>query len=122
MGKKEKAGKKKGKGAEKTLEKTEKKIKLKLKKNTGEVCMQHSFCNCPFTTNFSVTLLSQDDVESIVKAIEEEEKKRNEVKEVKLKESPSHRSNLSIVPHPEAPEIVLFGGEFHNGQKVRCRN
>jgi len=94
MGKKEKAGKKKGKGAEKTLEKTEKKIKLKLKKNTGE-----------------------DDVESIVKAIEEEEKKRNEVKEVKLKESPSHRSNLSIVPHPEAPEIVLFGGEFHNGQK-----
>ena len=82
----------------------------------------HSFCNCPFITNFSVTLLSQDDVESIVKAIEEEEKKRNEVKEVKLKESPSHRSNLSIVPHPEAPEIVLFGGEFHNGQKVRCRN
>jgi len=99
MGKKEKAGKKKGKGAEKTLEKTEKKIKLKLKKNTGE-----------------------DDVESIVKAIEEEEKKRNEVKEVKLKESPSHRSNLSIVPHPEAPEIVLFGGEFHNGQKTVMNN
>ena len=83
--------------------------------------MLHSSWNCPFTTNnFSLTFLLQDDVESIVKAIEEEEKKRNEVKEVKLKESPSHRSNLSIVPHPEAPEIVLFGGEFHNGQKVRC--
>merc|ERR1712029_156110 len=99
MGKKDKGGKKKGKGAEKTLEKTEKKIKLKLKKNTGE-----------------------EDVESIVKAIEEEEKKRSEVKEVKLKGSPSHRSNLSIVPHPEAPEIVLFGGEFYNGQKTLMNN
>ena len=59
----------------------------------------------------------QDDVEAIVKAIEEEERKRQEVKEVKV-EAPSHRSNLSIVPHPEAPEIVFFGGEFFNGQKV----
>ena len=122
MGKKEKAGKKKGKGAEKTLEKTEKKIKLKLKKNTGEVYGGNAAFSLWNINNFPVTLLSQDDVESIVKAIEEEEKKRNEVKEVKLKESPSHRSNLSIVPHPEAPEIVLFGGEFHNGQKVICRN
>jgi len=97
MGKKDKA-KKKGKGAEKTLEKTEKKIKLKIKKNLGE-----------------------DDVEAIVKAIEEEEKKRQEVKEVKVG-PPSHRSNLSIAPHPEAPEIVLFGGEFYNGQKTVLNN
>ena len=61
-------------------------------------------------------------MEGIVKAIEEEEKKRSEVKEIKLKESPSHRSNLSMLPHPEAPEIVFFGGEFHNGQKVRLEN
>ena len=52
MGKKEK-NKKKGKGAEKTIEKTQKKLKSKVLKATGE-----------------------DDIESIVKAIEEEEKKR----------------------------------------------
>ena len=59
MGKKEK-NKKKGKGAEKTIEKTQKKLKSKVLKATGE-----------------------DDIESIVKAIEEEEKKRKEVKEAK---------------------------------------
>ena len=47
MGKKEK-NKKKGKGAEKTIEKTQKKLKSKVLKATGE-----------------------DDIESIVKAIEE---------------------------------------------------
>ena len=69
MGKKEK-NKKKGKGAEKTVEKTQKKLKSKLKKETGE-----------------------DDIENIVKAIEDEERKRKEVKEVKV-DPPSHRSNL----------------------------
>ena len=46
-------------------------------------------------------------MESIVKAIEEEEKKRSEVKEVKLKESPSHRSNLSMIPHPEVARLCF---------------
>ena len=99
MGKKEK-NKKKGKGAEKTADKTEKKIKLKLKKAIGE-----------------------DDIESVVKAIEEEERKRLEVKEVPLDGGgPSHRSNLSLVAHPENPELVFFGGEFYNGQKTVVNN
>ncbi len=93
MGKKEKS-KKKGKGAEKTVEKTVKKLKSKIKKETGE-----------------------DDIENIVKAIEEEERKRKEVKEVKV-EAPSHRSNLSLCAHPDLPELVFFGGEFHNGTKT----
>ena len=99
MGKKEK-NKKKGKGAEKTADKTEKKIKIKLKKAIGE-----------------------DDIESVVKAIEEEERKRQEVKEVSLGEvGPSHRSNFSFVVHPENPELILFGGEFYNGQKTELNN
>ena len=99
MGKKEK-NKKKGKGAEKTADKTEKKIKHKLKKTTGE-----------------------EDIESVVKAIEEEERKRLEVKEVSLEGSgPSHRSNFSFVVHSENPELFLFGGEFHNGQTTQLNN
>ena len=94
MGKKEK-NKKKGKGAEKTIEKTQKKLKSKVLKATGE-----------------------DDIESIVKAIEEEEKKRKEVKEVKV-DPPSHRSNLSLNAHPDNPELILFGGEFYSGNKTK---
>ena len=30
-----------------------------------------------------------------------------------------NRSNFSIVAHPDNPEIILFGGEFYNGQTVR---
>lgn len=33
-------------------------------------------------------------------------------------EPPSHRSNLSFCAHTENPELVLFGGEFHNGSKT----
>jgi len=97
MGKKEK-NKKKGKGAEKTAEKTQKKLKSKVQKETGE-----------------------DDIENIVKAIEAEEQKRKEVKEIKV-EPPSHRSNLSFTAHPDHPELVLFGGEFHNGNKTIMYN
>jgi len=97
MGKKEK-NKKKGKGAEKTAEKTQKKMKLKIKKATGE-----------------------DDIESIVKAIEEEERKRQEVKEIKV-DPPSHRSNFSLTAHPEHPELIFFGGEFYSGNKTKMFN
>jgi len=89
--------KKKGKGAEKTAEKTEKKQKLKVKKE--------------------LAAKGEDDIESMVKAIEEEERKRQEVKEVPVG-PPSHRSNFSMISHPDHPEIIFFGGEFYNGQKT----
>ena len=57
----------------------------------------------------------------IVKDIEAEEQKRKEVKENKV-EPPSHRSNLSLLAHPDHPELVLFGGEFHNGNKTTMFN
>ena len=93
--------KKKGKGAEKTAEKTEKKAKLKAKKE--------------------LAAKGEDDIESLVKAIEEEERKRQEVKEVKV-EAPSHRSNFSMTVHPDNPEIVFFGGEFYNGKTTKMFN
>ena len=93
--------KKKGKGAEKTAEKTEKKAKLKAKKE--------------------LAAKGEDDIESLVKAIEEEERKRQEEKEVKV-EAPSHRSNFSMTVHPDNPEIVIFGGEFYNGKTTKMFN
>ena len=90
--------KKKGKGAEKTAEKTEKKAKLKAKKE--------------------LAAKGEDDIESLVKAIEAEERKRQEVKV----EAPSHRSNFSMTAHPDNPEIVFFGGEFYNGKTTRMFN
>ena len=59
----------------------------------------------------------QEDIESVVRAIEEEERRRSEVKE-SVVEPPSERSNFSINAHTENPELVFFGGEFYNGQKV----
>ena len=93
--------KKKGKGAEKTAEKTEKKAKLKAKKE--------------------LAAKGEDDKESLVKAIEEEERKRQEVKEIKV-DAPSHRSNFSMTVHPDNPEIVFFGGEFYNGKTTKMFN
>ena len=75
-----------------------------------------------------------------MRAIEDEERKRKEVKEIANVAPPSHRfsfrhhylqtikkkhfsfhfrSNFSMCAHPDNPEIVFFGGEFYNGQKVQ---
>ena len=63
----------------------------------------------------------EDDIESMVKAIEDEEKKRLEVKEVEV-EAPSNRSSFSMTAHPDNPEIILFGGEFYNGKETTMFN
>lgn len=113
MGKKNK-DKKKGKGAEKTLAKTEKKISNKMKKELqtlGEVGFFFSFEFYNNQFNF------QDDIENILSQIEKEEKKRMEVVEVEVS-SPSRRLNFSFIAHPEEDQLILYGGEFFNGQKV----
>jgi hypothetical protein len=56
-----------------------------------------------------------------VSAIEEEERKRNEVT-AKSVSAPLPRANLSLVGHPEHNELVFFGGEFYNGQKTLLNN
>lgn len=35
---------------------------------------------------------------------------------------PSPRVNMSLLPHPERPELFMFGGEFCNGNKTFLYN
>jgi len=49
--------------------------------------------------------------------IEAKNKAKVKVVETKI-DNPSRRSNFSFVPHPDKDEIILFGGEFHNGKNV----
>ncbi|KAK9687729.1 hypothetical protein QE152_g36047 [Popillia japonica] len=100
MGKKDKS-KKKGKGAEKTAAKTEKKVSNKLKKE--------------------LEALGEDDIESIVAQIEKEEQQRVKVTESVI-EPPSRRLNFTFIAHPLKDELILYGGEFDNGQKTFVYN
>ena len=55
----------------------------------------------------------------MVKRIEEEEKQRKSVKEVPVEGGkPTSRANFTMIAHPDNPELVFFGGEFHNGKTV----
>lgn len=35
-------------------------------------------------------------------------------------EPPSRRLNFTFIAHPLKDELILYGGEFDNGQKVTC--
>ncbi|CAG9839318.1 unnamed protein product [Diabrotica balteata] len=94
---KNKKDKKKGKGAEKTTAKTEKKLTNKMKKE--------------------LQAKGEDDIESILLQIEKEEKKRLTVTEAIIS-PPSRRLNFTFVAHPEKEQLILYGGEFFNGQKT----
>jgi hypothetical protein len=100
MGKKNKE-KKKGKGAEKTAAKTDKKVSNKIKKELQK--------------------LGEEDIESIISQIEKDEKKRLEVTECAV-EAPTRRLNFTFIPHPDKDQLILYGGEFYNGQKVRLHS
>ncbi|XP_030756592.1 kelch domain-containing protein 4 [Sitophilus oryzae] len=97
MGKKGK-DRKKGKGAEKTHAKTEKKLSNRLKKELKN--------------------LGEDDIENIVAQIEKEEKQRLQVTEIQLEQPPSRRLNFSFLSHPVKDQLILYGGEYFNGQKT----
>ena len=58
-------------------------------------------------------LSSQDDIERLVAEIEEEERKRSEVRELTVNH-PSHRANLSLHPHPG---MILFELLFAKSDK-----
>ncbi|XP_063235245.1 kelch domain-containing protein 4 [Bacillus rossius redtenbacheri] len=100
MGKKDK-GKKKGKGAEKTTAKTEKKLCVKFKKE--------------------LAAKGEDDIEKIVAEIEREEQRRNQVVE-HIVPPPSRRVNFTFVANKDKEEIIMFGGEYFNGQKMSVYN
>lgn len=54
---------------------------------------------------------------TIVAHIESKNKAKIKVTETKI-DNPSRRSNFTFVTHPDKDEIILFGGEFHNGKHV----
>ena len=64
-------------------------------------------------------LLSQDDIEKVVAEIEAEESRRKQVVEATV-EAPSRRVNFSLTAHPFKDELIMFGGEYHDGKKVHA--
>ncbi|XP_057334866.1 kelch domain-containing protein 4 [Microplitis mediator] len=96
MGKKNKS-KQKVSGIEKTAMKTEKKMNSKLKKE--------------------LQAMGEDDIEKVVAQIEKEEAARQKVVEVVL-DQPSRRVNFTLTAHPFKDELVMLGGEFHDGRKT----
>lgn len=94
MGKKDK-NKKKISGNEKTALKTEKKLNAKQKKELAK--------------------LGEDDIENIIAQIEKEEAKKQCIIE-KIVAPPSRRINFTLTVHPFKDELIMFGGEFHDGR------
>ncbi|XP_065359382.1 kelch domain-containing protein 4 [Calliphora vicina] len=101
MGKKDK-NKKKGKGAEKTAMKTDKKLAAKQKKMLEK--------------------LGEADIAEVVAKLEAEEARQKTITEEVCPAPPTPRSNFTLVAHPEKEELILFGGEFFNGQRVCVYN
>ena len=53
--------------------------------------------------------------------LSKEDRKRTEVTVCKCNQ-PSPRSNMTLCPHPERPELFMFGGEFCAGNKTYLYN
>ncbi|CAN2389233.1 Kelch domain containing 4, partial [Pristimantis euphronides] len=95
MGKKGKK-EKKVKGAEKTAAKMEKKVSKRSKKD-------------------------EEDLEALIAEFQSLDAKKTQVVEAACP-PPSPRLNASLTPHPEKEELILFGGEYFNGQKTFLYN
>lgn len=54
----------------------------------------------------------------MVKEIEEADRKKNAIVEDLWKDGPSRRANFSWNANIDKDELILFGGEYFNGQKV----
>lgn len=65
-----------------------------------------------------ILVFLQDDIEDIVKQIEKEEQKKLQVIEKVIAIPPTRRAFCSLTAHPYKDELIMFGGEFHNGHEV----
>nr|XP_031544724.1 kelch domain-containing protein 4 isoform X3 [Vicugna pacos] len=92
MGKKGKK-EKKGRGAEKTAAKMEKKVSKRSRKE-------------------------EEDLEALIAHFQTLDAKKTQIVETPCA-PPSPRLNASLSAHPEKDELILFGGEYFNGQKVK---
>lgn len=116
MGKKDKK-KNKISGSEKTALKTEKKLNAKQKKELaarGEVSYMLDELNFYFFNDLNI---KQDDIEKVIAEIEKEEARRQKVVEHQMP-TPSRRVNFSFTAHPLKEELIMYGGEFHDGQRT----
>ncbi|XP_075796036.1 kelch domain-containing protein 4 isoform X3 [Pelodiscus sinensis] len=95
MGKKGKK-EKKVKGAEKTAAKMEKKVSKRAKKE-------------------------EEDLEALIAEFQTLDAKKTQIIETACP-PPSPRLNASLSAHPERDELILFGGEYFNGQKTFLYN
>lgn len=64
---------------------------------------------------------SKASIEEIISNLEAEQSRLNKIQET-ITTPPSPRSNFSICAHPEKEELILFGGELYDGQKVYVYN
>ncbi|XP_047384840.1 kelch domain-containing protein 4 isoform X2 [Sciurus carolinensis] len=94
MGKKGKE--KKGRGAEKTAAKMEKKASKRSRKE-------------------------EEDLEALIAHFQTLDARKTQVTETPCS-PPSPRLNASLSAHPEKDELILFGGEYFNGQKTLMYN
>ncbi|XP_036896115.1 kelch domain-containing protein 4 [Sturnira hondurensis] len=95
MGKKGKK-EKKGRGAEKTAAKMEKKVSKRSRKE-------------------------EEDLEALIAHFQTLDARKTQVVETPCP-PPSPRLNASFSAHPEKDELILFGGEYFNGQKTFLYN
>ncbi|CAH2324124.1 kelch domain-containing 4 isoform X1 [Pelobates cultripes] len=95
MGKKGKKDKK-VKGAEKTAAKMEKKVSKRSKRE-------------------------EEDLEALIAEFQSLDAKKTQVQETTCP-APTPRLNASLTCHPEKDELILFGGEYFNGQKTFLYN
>lgn len=58
---------------------------------------------------------------NIVASLEANEQRRTTVSETVVP-APSPRSNFSFCAHPDKEELILFGGEHYDGQKLQVYN
>lgn len=63
----------------------------------------------------------QQDIVEVVAKLEAEEARRKTVTET-ISTPPTPRSNFSLCAHPEKDELILFGGEFFNGNELTIYN
>ncbi|XP_070575782.1 kelch domain-containing protein 4-like [Ptychodera flava] len=101
MGKKNKKKDKKGYGAEKTAAKTAKKAEKRARKE--------------------LQLGADEDLDALIAEFTELDRKRAEVSEQQC-DPPSPRCSMSLTAHPDKDELIMFGGEYFNGQKTFVYN
>ncbi|XP_057569422.1 kelch domain-containing protein 4 isoform X2 [Hippopotamus amphibius kiboko] len=87
---------KKGRGAEKTAAKMEKKVSRRSRKE-------------------------EEDLEALIAQFQTLDARKTQIVETPCS-PPSPRLNASLSAHPEKEELILFGGEYFNGQKTFLYN